>query len=151
MKLSECADVSRVTVQPPQVDASLSRWDRLLNCNNDKQVWAAIDWQGMLDESNPCEKSCPSDDQFKEFFDEALRSDDQTPFDSITLNVYIPVLDNPILEPELSEEVSDLNSDKAAGSDGVQPGIIRLLPPSWIVFITFLLNNMFLSSFYPQS
>ena len=44
-----------------------------------------------------------------------------------------------------------MKNDKAAGSDGVPPGVIKLLPPTWIVFITFIFNNLFLNSIYPQS
>ena len=149
--LYDCAADSRVSVQPPQTDLSISRWDRLLDGNSDKQVWAAINWQGLVNDINPLESIGPSDEQFKEFFDQALNSDELTSLDQITSNTYVPVLDDPINEYEVREQIANLKIDKAAGTDGIPPGVIKILPPTWIMFITVLLNKLFLSSIYPQS
>ena len=149
--LYDCAADSRVSVQPPQTDLSISRWDRLLDGNSDKQVWAAINWRGLVNDINPLESIGPSDEQFKEFFDQALNSDELTSLDQITSNTYVPVLDDPINEYEVREQIANLKIDKAAGTDGIPPGVIKILPPTWIMFITVLLNKLFLSSIYPQS
>ena len=149
--LYDCAADSRVSVQPPQTDLSISRWDRLLDGNSDKQVWAAINWRGLVNDNNPLESIGPSDEQFKEFFDQALNSDELTSLDQITSNTYVPVLDDPISEYEVREQIANLKIDKAAGTDGIPPGVIKILPPTWIMFITVLLNKLFLSSIYPQS
>ena len=149
--LYECAADSRASIQPPQTDLSISRWDRLLDGNSDKQVWAAINWRGLVNDNNPLESIGPSDEQFKEFFDQALNSDEPTSLDHITSNTYIPVLDDPISEYEVREQIANLKMDKAAGTDGIPPGVIKILPPTWIMFITVLLNKLFLSSIYPQS
>ena len=149
--LYDCAADSRVSVQPPQTDLSISRWDRLLDGNSDKQVWAAINWRGLVNDNNPLESIGPSDEQFKEFFDQALNSDELTSLDQITSNTYVPVLDDPINEYEVREQIANLKIDKAAGTDGIPPGVIKILPPTWIMFITVLLNKLFLSSIYPQS
>ena len=149
--LYDCAADSRVSVQPPQTDLSISRWDRLLDGNSDKQVWAAINWRGLVNDINPLESIGPSDEQFKEFFDQALNSDELTSLDQITSNTYVPVLDDPISEYEVREQIANLKIDKAAGTDGIPPGVIKILPPTWIMFITVLLNKLFLSSIYPQS
>ena len=149
--LYECAADSRASIQPPQTDLSISRWDRLLDGNSDKQVWAAINWRGLVNDNNPLESIGPSDEQFKEFFDQALNSDEPTSLDHITSNTYVPVLDDPISEYEVREQIANLKMDKAAGTDGIPPGVIKILPPTWIMFITVLLNKLFLSSIYPQS
>ena len=149
--LYECAADSRTSIQAPQADLTLSRWERLLEGNSDKQVWAAINWHGELNVSNPLESAGPTDEQFKEFFDQALNSDEPSSLDQISSDIYVPVLDDPITELEVKEQVSKLKSDKAAGTDGIPPGILKLLPPTWIVFITILLNKLFVSSIYPQS
>ncbi|CAL4160865.1 unnamed protein product, partial [Meganyctiphanes norvegica] len=88
---------------------------------------------------------------FKDFFDQALNSDEPTTLEHITSETYVPVLDDPITELEVREQVAHLKSEKAAGTDGIPPGVIRLLPATWIVFITIILNKLFLNSVYPQS
>ena len=149
--LYECAAGSRTPIQAQQADPNLSRWERLLEGNSDKQVWAAINWRGELNVSNPLESTGPSDEQFKEFFDQALNSDEPSSLDHICSDIYVPVLDDPIIESEVKEQVKNLKIDKAAGTDGIPPGVIKLLPSTWIMFITVLLNTLFSSSMYPQS
>ena len=145
--LYECAAASRTTTQPSQVDSNLSRWNNLLNGNNDKQVWAAINWRGELNLSNPCENIRPSDEQFKDFF----HSDEQISLEHISSDTHVPILDDPITVLEVNEQVKDLKSEKAAGVDGVPPGVLKLLPAAWILVITCLMNNLFSNSMYPQS
>ena len=149
--LYDCATGSRSFTQPLQVDPTQSRWDRLLDGNNDKQVWAAVNWRGELNVSNPCETICPTDEEFKVFFDQVLSSEEPTSLDDISSNTHVPILDEPITELEVSAQVKKLKSEKAAGTDGVPPGIIKLLPATWIVFITFTLNRLFANAIYPQS
>ena len=96
----------------------MSRWNNLLNGNNDKQVWAAINWRGELNLSNPCENIRPSDEQFKDFF----HSDEQISLEHISSDTHVPILDDPITVLEVNEQVKDLKSEKAAGVDGVPPG-----------------------------
>ena len=52
---------------------------------------------------------------------------------------------------EVNEQLKDLKSEKAAGTDGVPPGVLKLLPATWVVCITFLMNSLFSNSMYPQS
>ena len=40
-----------------------------------------------------------------------------------------------------------LNANKAAGIDGISPGIIKVLPANWIIFITHLFNLIFTSNY----
>ena len=60
--LYECATDSRTLIQAPQADPTLSRWERLLEGSSDKQVWAAINWRGELNVSNPLESAGPTDE-----------------------------------------------------------------------------------------
>ena len=43
-----------------------------------------------------------------------------------------PLLDDPIQEIEVDQQISRLNAGKAAGPDGVPPGVFKLLPAIWI-------------------
>ena len=52
--------------------------------------------------------------------------------DELQSDVYIPVLDDPILPQEVQDQVKRLKCSKACGPDGVPPGIFKLLPPAWI-------------------
>ena len=97
--------------------------------------------------SNPCENIRPSDEQFKDFF----HSGKQISLEPISSDIYVPILDDPITVQEVNEQVKDLKSEKAAGVDGVPPGVLKLLPAAWILVITCLMNNLFSNSMYPQS
>ena len=60
---------------------------------------------------------------------------------------------------ELGLLVQDLQEDadkfynkgnKAAGTDGIPPGLIKVLPDEWLILITFIFNQIF-SATYPSS
>ena len=111
------------------------------------QVWAAINWRGDLNVGNPCENTHPTDEQFKNFF----HSDEQISLDHISSDTHVPILDDPITVVEVNEQLKDLKSEKAAGNNDVPPGVLKLLPATWIVCITFLINSLFSNSIYPKS
>ena len=64
--------------------------------------------------------------------------------------VYIPILDDPIAEREVTDDIQDIKANKAPGPDGIPPGVFRLMNASWILFITFILNSVFFAT-YPLS
>ena len=69
----------------------------------------------------------------------------------VTTDVYMPVLDDPIDTVEVSEVIEkNLKSNKGCGPDGVAPGIFKLLPAQWLLYITMLLNAVF-HTHYPES
>ena len=75
--LYKCASDSKVIQQPlvqddQDMNSTSSRWDRLLQEKNDKNVWAAINWKGEYNVNYSTESNCPSDEQFKDFFEEAI-------------------------------------------------------------------------------
>lgn len=48
--------------------------------------------------------------------------------EEISTELSIPVLDSPILQAEIHEQVRKLKPDKACGPDGISPGIFSMLP-----------------------
>ena len=57
--------------------------------------------------------------------------------------MYVPVLDDPITVHEVVTEVQYLKSNKAAGTDGVPPGALKLLSVDWLSIICSLFNMVF--------
>lgn len=68
-----------------------------------------------------------------------------------TTDVFIPVLDEPITPLEVQQQVKLLKSDKACGPDGVSPGLFKLLPGQWVVFLATMFNTIFMSGSYPYA
>lgn len=150
--LYECASASRITVASPDPDTALSRWERLLANNDEAQVWRAINWHGEVNHTPSQTASVPTDQQFKEYFEEILNPENVDPIDDdLHSNVYIPVLDDPITPQEVSDQLRKLKGNKACGPDGVPPGILKVLPATWVLTITALFNNVFMSALYPPS
>ena len=59
-------------------------------------------------------------------------------------------LDEVITSDEIVNQISKLKPNKSSGPDGVPPGLLKVLPANWIMFITLLFNNIFLSGSYPN-
>ena len=78
--------------------------------------------------------------------------------DSIQLNneeyhsgVHIPILDDPITPIEISKNIKKLESDKASGTDGISPGLLKLLPFAWVLTLASIFNNIFFNCSYPSA
>ena len=64
-------------------------------------------------------------------------------------DVTIPVLDDPISPNEVQIQIKKLKGNKACGPDGVPPGVFKILPIEWVLYISTLFNNIFLPGTYP--
>ena len=94
---------------------------------------------------------CPSDDEFKEYFETNFNLPGNirlTDYDFST-DVSIPLLDDPINPLEVQQQMIQLKPNKASGPDGVSPGILKLLPIHWIMYLSAIFNNIFISGTYP--
>ena len=116
----------------------------MLEANDSKSIWKSIDWRG---EMSKLPMGCPSEDSFKIHFENLLNQD--IPMNDVTDCPYIPILDDPISVAETKESVVQLNPHKAAGLNGVPPGLCNLLPPTWITFRSTLLCIIFTKSLLP--
>ena len=127
-----------------------SRWQMLLSRKDPKLIWSSINWNGKIDSRNS-ERNTPSDDEFCRHFEGLLNP---TPSESALAlphsNMYVPVLDDPITPQEVRCVIGGLRRDRAAGVDGVPPGILKLLDGEWLNIITYLFNMVFDGSFPEQ-
>ena len=62
---------------------------------------------------------------------------------------YVPVLDDPFSPNELETVTMALNSGKSYS--GICPGIVKVLPVSWFIYILSVFNLVFTQSLYPIS
>ena len=151
--LYSCAVKSKVTAQEREnVDLTVGRWERLILSNNDEQIWKAIDWKGEYQQRKNGDIG-PEDNEFKEMFENMFNPSGEHNLvdEEYVTNIRIPLLDDPIQPREVVEQVKKMKIDKSCGPDGVPPGILKLLPIQWILFITTFLNNLFPSRLYPES
>ena len=127
------------------------RWQFLLKNGDAKQIWRAIGWHGSFDVPHD-KKNMPSDREFCAYY-ESLLQDNGNVTGNISefepsKNIYIPVLDDPISPCEVENAIKCLKQNKAPGTDGVPPGILKLLSDDWTLLLTHLFNHIF-SSGYP--
>ena len=149
-RIYECsASSKRPAPDDPVLSPDLSRWQRIIDCDDPKTLWRAIDWKG---EFNPApDKEKPSDLEFQVHLEKLLNPADLEDEAWPTLNennVTIPLLDDPISQAETTYAMhKQLKPGKQAGPDGNSPGTFHLLPATWIVFLVSILNLVFCSSY----
>lgn len=127
-------------------DVSQSRWERILQTNDLKLIWKAIDWSGKVDIH---ENVKPDDEQFKIHFENLLnqeRLDDSNQLIDEFVPT-IPVLDDAFTVQELKTVIHDVNVNKSY--TGICPGLIKALPVNWYIFLLHVFNVIFLNVFYP--
>ncbi len=124
------------------------RWENIISSRDSKTLWASIGWDGKMDQ-HPTDNA-PSDEMFQAHFEDLLNQQ-HTPVQDLPTHgaPEIPVLDGPITYTEYLEAASKCKPDKAPGCDGIPPGIFRLLPVEWILYIVTLFNIIFTSGCYP--
>ena len=143
-----CASSSKLPPPDPcsmTTQSNLSRWQRIIECDDPKMLWRAIDWKG---EFNPApEKEKPSDLEFQAHIERLLNPADLQDEVWPTVgenNVSIPILDRPIDDREIASAITkQMKPGKKAGPDGNSPCTFHMLPATWIVFLTALLNLVF--------
>ena len=126
------------------------RWKRVLDSNESKVIWKAINWKGGVNETDVTQ---PSDLDFKTHFENLLNppNDTQSTLDDSELEnaPYIPLLDDPIALNEMEQALRGINENKAY--IGLCPGLLKKLPVVWIAFFLNILNMVFFGIFYPVS
>lgn len=153
--LYNCAVQSRQAIPRPQVhtvEALLPRWQRILECEDAKTLWRAIDWRGQF--SSTPKQEMPSEYDFQEHMERLLdppagEGENLLHVEDYEMN--IPLLDDPITTAEVQHVIDQqLKPGKGAGPDGVSPGLFRLLPGEWMMFLCTLVNSIFVMG-YPTS
>ena len=126
-------------------DQSQPRWKNLLENNDSKTIWKAIDWKGKISDENGNQ---PDSEQFKLHFEDLLNTDqeDQPDID-LSDSPYMPVVDDPFTLGEMNNALKDLKAGKSY--TGICPGLFVRLPLVWLMFFLTLFNIAFQGFYYP--
>ena len=128
-------------------DQTRPRWARILETRDPKYIWKSLNWKGSFDNR---EETQPSENIFKDHFERLLNQDDTTLTNSnieIETAPYIPVLDDPFMVNEVDIAMNSLNQNKSYS--GICPGILKVLPVSWFMFLMSIFNQVFTQCHYP--
>jgi len=123
------------------------RWKWISKYADSKTLWNAINWKGTFSQSSA--NNPPSDLDFKQHFEELLNTETSPVLAPPASNVYVPILDDDISPLEVQHQVNKLKVNKAAGTDGLPPGVLKHLTPEWIITLTVFFNLVFSSGHYP--
>ena len=125
------------------------RWKRLLDSNDPKKIWKSIDWNGNL-QNNDNEKA-PSDLEFKEHFEKLLDQKEQSEDQTVEFGdaPSLEALDRSISTEEVQNAIKTCKENKSY--IGITPAVFDCMPANWLLFITQILNLVFLSDrmFFP--
>ena len=145
---------ARVKFTPPTYPIPLpsvsQRWQNILDIQDSRTLWKTINWRGEFKDI-PCNVTAPTDAEFCDYFTDLLNTESsRSPLIIPQTDVYIPILDDDLMPHEIESSIKKLKVDKAAGLDGVPPGLFKQLPDEWILVITYLFNEVFTGQ-YPLS
>ena len=128
-------------------DPNLPRWKKIMEIDDEKVLWNAIDWNGDIDLSSTDNDKRPSDDEFQKHLESLLVHTEETTLETdSSYNFSIPLLDDPIQMKEVDDVIQQLKP-KGVGPDGVHPSVIKWLPKSWLPILLYLMNLVFLCSY----
>ncbi|ELT95970.1 hypothetical protein CAPTEDRAFT_186693 [Capitella teleta] len=122
--LYNIASNARIATSPAaqRTDADV-RWKDLLENNNSRTLWKAVNWNGSI-ASPEKEDNRRNDDAFRVHFEELLNPvNEQTNFLSDSPNdpVHLPATDDPIRPSEVQEATQTLKTSKRGGPSGIPP------------------------------
>ena len=132
-----------------QVLDATQRWNRLTERGSAKEIWNAIAWNGTFT-NPPDQQTHPTDEDFKTYFEGLLNQDEVQQTYIPEVNTHVPILDDDITPTEVETQLKRLKSSKAAGVDGLPPGVLKWLPDDWILLLTYLCNAVF-NGTYPEA
>ena len=137
--------------RPPDVEQDLNktRWQRIMDCEDDGLLWKAIDWKGRFDPANMNNETQPCEEEFRKHLEDLLNPPSSNEkIDISNYRVNVPLLDNNIEMKEIKHvQEKQIKPDKSCGPDGNSPGVFKLLPSSWILFICMLFNIVFTAGY----
>ena len=128
-------------------DQSRPHWARILENRDPKIIWKSLNWKGTFDN---VEETHPSDDSFKDHFEHLLNENEiNVPINNIDVETapYIPVLDDSFSPIEMEKALENLNQNKSYS--GICPGILKILPVTWFIFLLTIFNLVFTQTCYP--
>jgi len=144
---SACRTARATQNQPRSSNENVNRWIWIQNTRDSRELWKSVGWNGKFTNGNSPDS--PSDEDFRSHFNDLLNP----PSDPLVIpapSPYIPILDDDITLYEVDQEVKRLKANKAAGIDGIPPGVLKFLPADWLVLLTILFNKLFANGMYPS-
>lgn len=147
--LYNCAATNRKE-EPNQPHATTEqrRWKNLLENNDPKTLWKAINWNGCLEVDD--HQETPTDDAFQAHFESLLNPPDAQVI-QVPDSIYLPITDDPITPEEVDAALHKLKQHKSGGPSGVPPGLLKILPANWIVFLASFFSLIMHQIKYPHS
>ena len=143
------AKESEILTRAPLNHNAAERWLNIVRSKDAKMLWNSINWKGDFDTPNDSLEQ-PTDDAFCTHYQNLLNPDNNRLLDYTPQHwKYVPILDDPITPGEVEDCLKTLKTNKAAGLDAIAPGLLKVLPDEWIVFLTYLFNCVFFGS-YPD-
>ena len=129
-----------------RVISAQPRWKRLMEENDCKTIWKAINWKGEINTNREIEQ--PSDNAFKTHFERLLNpsGEDFSELD-VEQSPYIPLLDDPFTPRELDQAINSMNKNKSF--IGFSPALLVNLPVTWLMFLLTLFNVVFQGFCFP--
>ncbi len=88
-----------------------------------RKIWQAIDWSGRNSKYGE-QSTVPSNDKFAQHFQQLLNPVGVEEVVCPETHTYVPVLDDPISEAEVFDEIKRMSQDKAPGTYGIPFGYI---------------------------
>jgi hypothetical protein len=127
------------------------QWQQILKHKDSRQIWRAINWNGSFHSAYDA-KDCPTDEDFRSHYKALLGNQDTAPFEwsDQPTGRYIPILDDVIDPSEVIQATKLLKANKAAGTDGLSPGLLKLLNDEWILLMTHIFNCVFMGEYPPM-
>ena len=148
--LYHCAAMSRKEETEQHRNSTLQRrWKDLIEGNDPKALWKAINWNGCLKDDHSDES--PNDDAFQSHFEDLLNPPDILPLEvPENATIYLPITDDPILPEEVEAALQSLKRNKSGGPSGIPPGLLKHLPANWVTYLAGFFSQILYSRCYPQ-
>lgn len=128
------------------------RWQCILEYGDAKMLWQSTDWKGEF--SSSPQQEMPSENDFEEHMERLLNppvGGEENLLHMEDYNVNMPLLHDPITTTEVQNVIDhQLKAGKGAGPDGVSPGVSKLLPVEWVMFLCTLMISISLTG-YPMN
>ena len=153
-ELYKCAARSKRTAINHHENAAKpsNRWQRIIAAKDSRTLWKGIDWNGKYQETTLDEG--PTEAAFQDHLERLLNPADFEPIvpDDLATEVSIPILDEPLKPEELLHVVEkQLKPDKSCDVTGLSPGVLKMLPITWLGLLLTIFNMLFLTGSYPVS
>ena len=153
-ELYKCAARSKRTAINHYENAAKpsNRWQRIIAAKDSRTLWKGIDWNGKYQETALDEG--PTEAAFQDHLERLLNPADAEPIvsDDLTTEVSIPILDDPFQPEELLHVVEkQLKPDKSCDVTGLSPGVLKMLPITWLGLLLTIFNMLFIAGSYPVS